>query len=92
VHILVACELPGLTPDEMGAAQRAIEAAANQTTATRTPVRSVWGVGVPSEGCAIYLFEGPDVETVRAVNVAAGVPLSLVEAVESAAEVPSTQR
>jgi hypothetical protein len=89
---LVACELPGLSPDEIGAAQRAIEAAVDQTTATETPVRSVWSVVVPSEGCAIYLFEGPDVDSVRAVNVAAGVPPSLVEAVERPAGVPSRLR
>jgi hypothetical protein len=83
---LVVCDLPGLTPDEFGVARRAMEAAASQASVAGIPVRSVWGVFVPSEGCAIFQFEGPDVDSVRAVNMAAGVPLSLVEALECAAE------
>jgi hypothetical protein len=75
---LVERDLPGLTRDQFGAAQRAIESAAAGTS-----VRSVWGVFVPSEGCAVCLFEGPDADSVRAVNVAAGVPFNnLVEALE----------
>jgi hypothetical protein len=80
---LVERDLPGLSRDQFGAAQRAIEAAVAQATAEGVAVRSVWGVFVPSEGCAVCLFEGPDADSVRAVNLAAGVPFSnLVEAVE----------
>jgi hypothetical protein len=80
---LVERDLPGVTRDQFGAAQRAIESAAAQATAEGIPVRSVWGVFVPSEACAVCLFEGPDADSVRAVNLAAGVPFSnLVEALE----------
>ena len=80
---LVERDLPGLTRDQFGAAQRATETAAAQAAAEGIPVRAVRGVFVPSEGRAVCLFEGPDADSVRAVNVAAGVPFShLVEAVE----------
>jgi len=80
---LVDRDLPGVSRDQFRAAQRAAINAARMATAGGSAVRYIRGVFVPSEGRAVCLFEAPDAESVRAVNVAAGVAFTHVaEAIE----------
>jgi Protein of unknown function (DUF4242) len=80
---LVERDLPGLTRDQFIAAQRAAVQAAARAAANGVPVRYLRGLFVPSEGRSVCVFEGPDAESVRAVNLAAGVPLThVVEVLE----------
>src|SRR5579859_1135640 len=80
---LVERDLPGLTRDQFSAVRRAATEASARAAATGVPVRYLRGFFVPSEGRSLCLFEGPDAESVRAANVAAGVPLTrVIEALE----------
>ena|SRR5258708_429458 len=84
---LVDRNLPGLTRDQFRSAQRALAHAARRTVESGPLVRYVRALFVPSEGRAVCLFEAPDAGSVRAVNLAAGVPFShVVEAVDLIAE------
>jgi hypothetical protein len=84
---LVERDVPGLSRAQFDSAHRATIEAALRSTADGLAVRYLRGVFVPSEGRAVCLFEGPDADSVRAVNVAAGVPFSSVsEALELATE------
>jgi hypothetical protein len=75
---LVQRDLPGLSGEQFRAAQRAAQAAARRATRDGTSVRYLRGLFMPAEGRAVCLFEAPDVDSVRAVNLAAGVPFSHV--------------
>src|SRR3984893_1501011 len=84
---LVNRNLPGLTRDQFRAAQRALGHAARRAAESGRTVRYMRALFVPSEGRAVCLFEAPDAASVRAVNLAAGVPFShVVEAVDLIAE------
>ena len=80
---LVDRNVPGLTRDQFRAAQRALGHAAQRSSENGPTVRYLRAVFVPSECRAVCLFEAPDASSVRAVNLAAGVPFShVVEAVD----------
>ncbi len=84
---LVDRQMPGLTRDQFRAAQRALGHAARRAEQAGQMVRYLRALFVPSEGRAVCLFEAPDAASVRAVNVAAGVPFShVVEAIDLIAE------
>lgn len=86
---LVDRHLPGLTRDQFQAAQRAVADVAGSAAAAGVSVRYLRGIFVPSQGRAVCLFEAPDANSVRDVNLAAGVPLSsVVEALDLAGPAP----
>jgi hypothetical protein len=75
---LVFRDLPGLTRDQYGAAQRAI-ADATQETATSGPVRYRGGFFLPRAGRGICVFDAGSAADVMAVSWQAGVPFSDVQ-------------
>ena len=80
---LVDRNVPGVTHDQFRAAQRALGQASRRSSESGRAVCYLRALFVPSEGRAMCLFEAPDAESVRAVNVAAGVPFShVVEAID----------
>jgi hypothetical protein len=76
---LVFRDLPGVTRDQYGAAQRAVV----DVTARGGPharVRYRGGFFLPASACAICVFEGVSAADVEAVNQQAGVPFTSVAA------------
>jgi hypothetical protein len=71
-------DLPGMTMEQLGAAQQAAIATTERFTAEGRDVRYLRSVFVPSEAHCMCLFEAPDSETVRAVNETAGIPFTRV--------------
>jgi hypothetical protein len=82
---LVDRDLPGVTVDQLAAAQRAAIAASNEFTAAGKPVRYIRSTFLPLEAHCLCLFEAADAELVAAVNEAAQIPFTRVsEALELA--------
>jgi Protein of unknown function (DUF4242) len=75
---MVDRDLPGMTMEQLGAAQQAAIATTERFTAEGRDVRYLRSVFVPSEAHCMCLFEAPDSETVRAVNETAGIPFTRV--------------
>ncbi len=75
--------LPGITPDELAAVQRAAIQMSERYTAQGRPVRYIRTVFVPSESHCISLFEAESGMLVRDVNEAAQLPFTrIVEALD----------
>lgn len=70
--------LPGITPEELAAVQRAAIAMSEQFTADGRAVRYLRSLFVPSESHCLSLFEAPNAAVVRDVNEAAGVPFTRI--------------
>ena len=80
---MVDRELPGITMDELAAAQRAAIEATREFTANGKPVRYIRSMFVPGESHCMCLFEAPTPDLVREVNEAAQIPFTRVtEAVD----------
>lgn len=75
---LVDCDLPGVTLDQLAAAQRAAIATAQRFTAAGTPVRYIRSTFLPLEAHCLSLFEAPSADLVEAVNRAAQIPFTRV--------------
>ncbi len=75
---MVDRDLPGMTMEQLGAAQQAAIATTERFTAEGRDVRYLRSVFVPSEAHCMCLFEAPDSETVRAVNETAAIPFTRV--------------
>jgi hypothetical protein len=89
---LVFRELPGVTRDQFVAAQRAVIAKAAAARAAGQPVWYLRCFFLPAKATALCLFEGPDVEQVKAVNQQAGVPFSdVVEVIDLPPPSPQTE-
>ena len=79
---LVERNLPGVSRDQFEAAQQAILATL-RTMSSKVAVRYLRGVFLPEQGRAFCLFEATDAQSVRDVNLEAGVAFESVnEAVE----------
>ena len=75
---LVDRSLPGISMEELAAAQRSAIAATDGTDVTY--LRSVF---VPGESHCMCLFDGPDADAVVAVNESAGLPYrQVIEALD----------
>jgi hypothetical protein len=80
---MVDRELPGITMDQLAAAQRAAIETAREFTANGKPVRYIRSTFVPGEAHCMCLFEAPTPDLVREVNEAAQIPFTRVtEAVD----------
>lgn len=76
-------DLPGITMDQLAAAQKAAIDTSQRFTAEGRPVRYLRSMFVPAEAHCMCLFEAGDAETVRAVNEAAKIPFTrIVEAAD----------
>jgi hypothetical protein len=75
--------LPGIAPADLAAAQRAAIASSDRFRAEGRPIRYIRSTFVPGAGQCMCLFEADSAETVRAANLAAGLPFTrIVEAVD----------
>src|SRR5215470_305850 len=79
---VVECYWPGITEDEVRDALARIARAPLRTATSGGPVRSIGCILVPSDGLALFLFEGPSAAMVHDRSTWAGVPFDrVVEAV-----------
>jgi Protein of unknown function (DUF4242) len=82
---MVDRHLPGITPEQLGAAQRAAITAGEEFTARGKLVRYIRSTFVPEEARCMCLFEATTRELVKEVNDAAQLPyVRIVEALDLA--------
>ena len=75
--------LPGITLEQLAAAQKAAIETSERFTAEGKPVRYIRSVFVPDEAHLMCLFEAADARLVRDVNEAAGLPFNrIIEALD----------
>ena len=75
--------LPGVTLEQLAAAQKAAIETSQRFTEEGKPVRYVRTAWVPSESHVMCMFEAPDAQLVRDVNEVAGIPFNrIVEAMD----------
>ena len=80
---MVDRDLPGITLDQLAAAQRAAIETSKEFTANGKPVRYIRSTFVPGESHCMCLFEAPSPELVKEVQEAAHIPFTRVsEAVD----------
>lgn len=80
---MVNRDLPGITMDQLGAAQKSAIETSQQFTADGKPVRYIRSTFVPSDSSCMCLFEAADSELVKQVNEAANIPFTgIVEALD----------
>ncbi len=75
---MVDRDLPGITLEQLVAAQRAAIETSKRYTAAGKPVRYLRSTFVPEEARCMCLFEAMDPATVQEVNEAAGIPFSRI--------------
>ena len=86
-HNVVERHLPGITPDQLGAAAGSAKRTTAQMAQEGTPVRYLRTTIIPGEEKCFCLFEGPSAEAVRAANERAQLPYErIVEAMHIASE------
>lgn len=80
---MVERELPGITMEQLGAAQRAAIESGRQFTAEGKPVRYIRSTFVPGQSRCMCLFEASGPGLVKEVNEAAKIPFTrIVEALD----------
>jgi hypothetical protein len=78
---MVDRSLPGVTKDQLAAAQQAAIATGRKFTAQGKPVRYIRSTFIPSESRCMCLFESTNADLVREVNEEAKIPFNrIVEA------------
>ncbi len=75
---MVERDLPGISMDQLAAAQRAAIDTSEQFTAQGRPVRYIRSTFLPQESRCMCLFEAPDAAVVKEVNEAAHIPFTRV--------------
>lgn len=76
---LVDRQLPGITMDQLAAAQKAAIATSKQFTLDGKPVRYIRSTFVPDEEHCMCLFESSDAQLVKEVNEEAHIPFSRIQ-------------
>jgi hypothetical protein len=80
---MVERDLPGITLDQLGAAQKAAIDTSKRFSAEGKAVRYIRSTWVPGESRCMCLFEGGDPQVVEEVNRAANIPYTrVVEALD----------
>ncbi|TFY97520.1 DUF4242 domain-containing protein [Ramlibacter rhizophilus] len=80
---LVERSLPGISMDQLSAAQQRAIQTAGEMSAQGTPVRYVRSTFVPDSGQCMCLFEGSSAEDVKRLNEKAAIPFDrVVEAMD----------
>jgi hypothetical protein len=78
---MVERDLPGVTMDQLGAAQKGAIETSRQFTAEGKDVRYIRSIFVPGEARCMCLFEAANPDVVKEVNEAAKIPFTrIVEA------------
>ena len=75
---LVERDLPGISLDQLAAAQRAAIETSAQFTARGRPVRYLRSTFVPQDARCLCLFEASDAAVVQQVNEAARLPFTRI--------------
>jgi hypothetical protein len=75
---MVQRSLPGITMDELAAAQKRAIQVTNELTSQGRPVRYIRSTFAMGEDTCTCLFEAPDMEIVREANVIAGIPFERI--------------
>lgn len=75
---MVDRELPGVTMDQLAAAQKAAIETGKRLTAEGKPVRYIRTTFVPKESHCMCLFEAPNPELVKQLNDEAKIPYTRV--------------
>jgi hypothetical protein len=75
---MVERSLPGITMEQLGAAQKAAIAAGKRLTAAGKPVRYIRSTFVPQESHCMCLFEASNPELVKQLNDEAKIPYTRV--------------
>ena len=83
-------DLPGITLEQLGAAQRAAIDTSQQFSADGKPVRYIRSTWVPGDSRVMCLFEAREAGLVEEVNRTAGIPFSRV--VEAHDLTPAAER
>jgi hypothetical protein len=71
-------DLPGVTLEQLAAAQKAAIETSQRFTTEGKPVRYIRSAWIPSESHVMCMFEAPDAQLVRDVNEAAGIPFTRI--------------
>ncbi len=80
---MVDRDLPGVTTDQLAAAQKAAIETSEQFTQEGKPVRYIRSMFVPEEAHCMCLFEAENADAVSEVNQAANIPFTrVVEAMD----------
>ena len=80
---MVERSLPGITMEQLGAAQKAAIETSQQSTNEGTLVRYIRSTYVPEEARCMCLFEANDPDAVKQVNERAQIPFTrIVEAMD----------
>ena len=78
---MVERDLPGVTMEQLGAAQKEAIEKSRQFTSEGKDVRYIRSIFVPGEARCMCLFEAPSPDVVKEVNEAAKIPFTrIVEA------------
>lgn len=75
---MVDRNLPGITMEQLAAAQQAAIETGERLTAAGKPVRYIRSTFVPSEAHCMCLFEAPNPEVVKQLNDEAKIPYTRV--------------
>lgn len=75
---MVDRDLPGITMDQLAAAQKAAIETGERLTAAGKPVRYIRSMFVPSEAHCMCLFEASSPEVVKQLNDEAKIPYTRV--------------
>jgi muconolactone delta-isomerase len=75
---MVERDLPGVTMEQLGAAQKEAIEKSRQFTADGKDVRYIRSIFVPGEARCMCLFEAPNPDVVKEVNEAAKIPFTRV--------------
>jgi hypothetical protein len=75
---LVDRELPGVTLEQLAAAQKAAIETSQRFAEEGNPVRYIRTAWVPSEAHVMCMFEAENVQAVRDVNESAGIPFTRI--------------
>ena len=78
VH-MVERDLPGVTVEQLGAAQKAAIEKGKEFTADGKDVRYIRSIFVPGESKCMCLFESSSADLVREVNEAAQIPFTQIK-------------
>jgi hypothetical protein len=79
---LVERDLPGITPEELAAAQKRAIQIGKELTAEGRQVRYIRSTFVPGESKCMCLFEASNPENVREANERAQIPFTRIVAAE----------
>ena len=71
-------DLPGITLEQLGAAQEAAIETSEQFTSDGKPVRYIRSTWVPDESKVMCLFEAESADLVKQVNEAANIPFTRI--------------